>query len=91
MTTTGDVNWWLPSCGLSGGSSGGPWVQPMDTSTGRGPIISVNSWGYTNSPGMAGPKLVGTSAECVYNEAKGTDFLAGSTTDGDAGIKVSCP
>jgi hypothetical protein len=89
MTTIGDVNWWLPSCGLSGGSSGGPWVQPMDTSTGRGPIISVNSWGYTNSPGMAGPKLVGTSAECVYNEAKNIDFLAGSATDGDAGVVIN--
>jgi len=88
MTTISNVNWWLPNCGLSGGSSGGPWVQPNAPDS---PIISVNSWGYTNSPGMAGPKLVGTSAECVYNEAKGTDFLAGSATDGDAGVKVSCP
>jgi hypothetical protein len=50
MTTiNGTINWWLPSCGLTGGSSGGPWVQPL--SGGSGPIISVNSWGYTNSPG----------------------------------------
>ena len=34
---------WMPTtggsgiCGLSGGSSGGPWVQPMNTSTGNGP------------------------------------------------------
>ena len=43
-TTNGTINWWLPSCGLTGGSSGGPWVQPM--SGGSRPIISVNSWWY---------------------------------------------
>ena len=68
MGTNGAVNWWLPSCGLTGGSSGGPWLQPADG--GNGPIISVNSWGYTNSPGMAGPKLSGTSAACVFTAAK---------------------
>ena len=90
MTTEGSVNWWLPSCGLSGGSSGGPWVQPL--SGGNGPVISVNSWGYTNSPGMAGPKLSGSSALCVFNVAKSTD-LTGEvpTTDGDEGIATPCP
>ncbi|MDD3762388.1 MAG: hypothetical protein PHP86_03745 [Nevskiales bacterium] len=89
MTLEGTVNWWLPSCGLSGGASGGPWVQPM--SGGDGPLISVNSWGYTTAPGMAGPKFSGTSTECVFGEARGVDFLAVPTTDGDAGIAVSCP
>lgn len=70
MTTSGSVNWWLPSCGLSGGSSGGPWVQPMDSGTGTGPVISVNSWGYTNQPGMAGPKLSGTSASALFQTAQ---------------------
>ncbi len=65
---------WLGSCGLSGGASGGPWVQPMDLSTGTGPIISVNSWGYTNQPGMAGAPLAGTSASCVFTKAIGTNF-----------------
>lgn len=88
MTREGLVNWWLPNCGLSGGSSGGPWIQSMDRSTGSGPVISVNSWGYTDSPGMAGPKLFGTSAECVYDEAiMGTPA---STADGDAGILTEC-
>ena len=57
---------------------------------GSGPIISVNSWGYTTSPGMAGPKLSGNSAECVFMEAKqsplNTDFA-----DGDAGVVKTCP
>ena len=91
MTTEGAVNWWLPSCDLSGGSSGGPWVQPMDTTAGTGPIISVNSWGYTTSPGMAGPKLVGTSAECLFGEAKATAFPSQPIADGDAGLVVACP
>ncbi len=81
-------NWWLGDCGLSGGSSGGPWVQPMNTSTGNGPIMSVNSWGYTNQPGMAGPKLSGTSASCVFSTAKSSAF--GNFADGDAGVKASC-
>ncbi|MEE8496493.1 MAG: hypothetical protein V3S21_08445, partial [Xanthomonadales bacterium] len=93
MTTVGDHNWWLPSCELSGGSSGGPWVQKMGTEAdlagyGDGPVISVNSWGYTTSPGMAGPKLSGTSAQCVFDKAIGTGFSAVSTADGKAGIAV---
>ena len=91
MTTNGSVNWWLASCGLSGGASGGPWVQPMDADTGNGLVMSVNSWGYTTSPGMAGPKLVGTSAECVFIMAKGTAWGSVPTTDGEEGIEVNCP
>ena len=81
-------DWWLDNCGLGGGSSGGPWVQPMNMTTGNGPIISVNSWGYTNQSGMAGPKLSGTSAECVFARAKSSDF--GAFADGEAGVKASC-
>ena len=86
MTTEGTDNWWLPNCGLSGGSSGGPWIQPL--SNGQGPIISVNSWGYNTSPGMAGPKLSGTSAQCVFDSAVSTPFNNVLTGDGQAGIAV---
>ena len=41
-------------------------------SGGSGPVISVNSWGYTNQPGMAGPKLSGTSAATLFSTAKDT-------------------
>jgi hypothetical protein len=91
MTTEGAVNWWLPSCGISGGSSGGPWVQNM--TNGTGPIVSVNSWGYTSSPGMAGPKLntsAPSTASCVMAAAK-TGSVAANAAAGDAGIKASCP
>jgi len=63
-------------------------VQPMDTTAGNGPVISVNSWGYTNQAGMAGPKLSGTSASCVFGRAKSSPL--GTFADGEAGVKVSC-
>ncbi len=89
--SSGTVNWWLGNCGLTGGASGGPWVQPMDMTpgVGNGPIISVNSWGYTNQPGMAGPKLSGTSASCVFGNAKSVGI--GTYADGEAGLKANCP
>lgn len=81
-STYGD--WWLGQCGLSGGSSGGPWLQPV--TGGAGPIISVNSWGYTNQPGMAGPKLAGTSAGCLFGAARSQSL----TSVTNRGIAVSC-
>ncbi len=90
MTSESSVNWWLPSCGLSGGASGGPWVQPM--SGGDGPLISVNSWGYTTAPGMAGPHLNDNSAACLFGEAGGVSFASIPASDGDAGLVVDyCP
>ncbi|HYC37046.1 MAG TPA: hypothetical protein VEC19_11520 [Usitatibacter sp.] len=80
------ANWWLGNCGLSGGSSGGPWAQPF--TNGNGPIVSVNSWGYTGDPGMAGPKLSGTSAGCVFSVAKAAAM--GTFPDGQAGVKANC-
>lgn len=63
---------WLGSCELSGGASGGPWVQPMDTGTGSGPIVAVNSYGYSTKPGMGAAHLTG-SAWCLFDAAKTTD------------------
>jgi hypothetical protein len=75
MSTEGSDNYWLGACDLSGGASGGPWLQPLNG--GNGPVISVNSWGYTNQPGMAGPKLHGTSAALLFDMAKITDLSGG--------------
>jgi hypothetical protein len=58
----------------------------MDTGTGSGNVISVNSWGYTTSPRMAGSKLDSSSAKSIYNMAIGQDMLAVSGTDGDEGF-----
>ena len=71
-TTNGPNNYWMSSCTLSGGSSGGPWVQPMDEGTGDGPIISVNSFGYQGQPGMGGPRLHDNSACELFDVAQGS-------------------
>lgn len=93
MTAYDAADWFLADCGLSGGASGGPWMQPV--TSGNGPIISVNSWGFTTGPGMAGPKLAGTSASCIFGKAKATAFGSVPTTDGNEGVIVDpatgCP
>ncbi len=91
MTVIGSVNWWLPNCGLTGGASGGPWVQPMDAVIGSGNIISVNSWGYTDGrSGMAGPMLDVNTAECLLLGAGNTVFGSVPTAAGDAGVIPPC-
>ena len=77
-------DYWLANCGLSGGASGGPWIQSMNESTGSGSIISVNSWGYTGSPGMGGPPLT-TTAKCVFDAAQPGALNA------DRGYIATCP
>jgi hypothetical protein len=70
LGTEGTFTWWLSECGLSGGASGGPWVAPL--SGGTGPIISVNSYGYSTGPGMGGPMLADSSdssASCLLDAA----------------------
>ncbi|MFP6837768.1 MAG: hypothetical protein VB948_16860 [Pseudomonadales bacterium] len=88
LTTQGSDNWWMPSCELSGGSSGGPWIQPLIS--GSGPIISRNSWGFSDSPGMAGPILVGTSALCVFEAVEASYPMLGVVVDGEAGVEAEC-
>ncbi len=88
MTTEGADNWWLPSSQLSGGSSGGPWIQPMNEATGTGPLMSVNSWGYTTSDGMAGPFLNGTTAQCLFDAAKTGNLGLSGNPDGQQGLVV---
>jgi hypothetical protein len=81
----------LSQCELSGGSSGGPWIQPMDTNTGEGPIVSVNSWGYNSLPGMYGPLLSGNSAECLFHQAELAVLTAlDGVADGNAGVAFDC-
>jgi hypothetical protein len=88
MTQFDQDDWWLGSCGLTGGSSGGPWMQPF--SGGKGSLISINSWGYTYQLGMAGPKLSGNSAACIFMNAKTRNVTA--TKDGEQGVSIAtCP
>jgi hypothetical protein len=93
-------DWWLPSCGLSGGSSGGSWLQKGSGSSAdgsdigdTGEIMSVNSWGYTTGPGMAGPKLDRgvSSAECVFGNATVLSLTLEYEANGRQGAAVTCP
>ena len=88
MTAEGEHNWWLASCDLSGGASGGPWVQAM-TSLGDGSVMSINSWGYIGELGMAGPKLNNLSAQCLYSAAQFSSLIE-DFMDGDAGYIENC-
>jgi hypothetical protein len=75
VITTEDGDLWLPSCGMGGGSSGGAWAINFDASSSASQnIISVNSWGYTNYPGMGGAYLNSACAESVFNLAKSTSL-----------------
>ena len=64
-------NLWLDQCGLGSGASGGPWIADMDEN-GVGTLFSINSWGFDDKIGMAGPSLRtqdGSLAECLYGKA----------------------
>lgn len=92
MGTNGSANYWLDSCDLTGGSSGGPWLQPL--LDGNGPVISVNSWGYTTRAGMAGPKLHDNSAGTLFGAATTSDLAStdrGFVIDPDAGTPTPTP
>jgi hypothetical protein len=42
---------------MTGGASGGPWLQGFSSSTGSGTIMSVTSYGYSGVKALFGPKL----------------------------------
>ena len=94
---------WMSGCGLTGGSSGGPWIQGSAESH---KVMSVNSWGFNGSPGMAGPRLDGANnghaqnvfalAKCAVdpgNSAAGVLWATsmGASPCGDTGTPTSPP
>ncbi|MFI5803326.1 trypsin-like serine peptidase [Streptomyces sp. NPDC051561] len=57
-------------CNMTGGSSGGPWFNSFNESTGTGLQASVNSFGYTFLPGyMFGPYF-GNEVKAAYDKAQ---------------------
>lgn len=83
----GYTNLFLPQCNLMGGASGGPWLSDLDSS-GIGNVMSLNSWGFVDDPGMAGPSFQtssGSKVECLFNVAR-TYQDPGSTR----GYVISC-
>ncbi|MER7461711.1 peptidase [Streptomyces sp. NPDC097981] len=57
-------------CNMTGGSSGGPWLQDFNEATGLGTQVSVNSFGYNFLPNrMFGPYF-GNEAKAAYDKAQ---------------------
>jgi hypothetical protein len=49
---------WGMACDMTGGSSGGPWLEGIGETTGDGGVLSsLNSYGYGNIRNMYGPKF----------------------------------
>jgi hypothetical protein len=70
----GNSTYKLP-CGMTGGSSGGPWFSGFanadGTSTGdSGTVQSLNSYGYSGQSNMYGPKF-NSNTSATYNAALG--------------------
>jgi hypothetical protein len=83
-----DDYWYVPRCTMGGSTSGGPWIQPMDITTGYGPIIGINSFHPTlvfYGNGEFSPRL-NANAECLFIAAKSRNF--GEAIHG--GIIVNC-
>lgn len=60
--------WGLP-CGMTGGSSGGPWLSAFDAASGVGALSSLNSYGYSGVRAMHGPKFNADTGD-VYAAAQ---------------------
>lgn len=62
-------------CNMTGGSSGGPWFQAFDESTGQGWLNSVNSFKYNFAPDFMFGPFFGNEAMAVYQAAQNTNAL----------------
>jgi V8-like Glu-specific endopeptidase len=69
-----DLTWGM-ACGMTGGSSGGPWLSSFVESTGVGTLGSLNSYGYGGIKNMYGPKF-NDDTHAVYDAA---DTATGNT------------
>jgi V8-like Glu-specific endopeptidase len=59
---------WSMVCNMTGGASGGPWLKGFSESTGIGTIGSLNSYRYSFSNRMYGPKF-SSLTQSVYSAA----------------------
>ncbi|WP_078888690.1 peptidase [Streptomyces sclerotialus] len=60
------------TCNMTGGSSGGPWFESFDETTGTGLQSSVNSFGYTFLPNVMFGPYFGDDAKNLYHQAQGS-------------------
>ena len=55
------------ACNFTGGSSGGPWLESFNGTTGY--VNGVNDFGYSSIPGYIFSAYFGSDADAVYNAA----------------------
>jgi len=74
---TGNATWAL-ACDMTGGSSGGGWLEGVNESSGNGGVLSsLNSYGYSGVRNMYGPKF-NAETQATYDAAR-TDSTVGNT------------
>ena len=69
---------WGMACGMTGGSSGGPWLSGFNEGTGSGTLRSLNSYGYSGIKNMYGPKFNDNTGD-VFNAANGQGGATANT------------
>ncbi len=60
------------ACSMTPGSSGGPWFASFSSRTGRGTIVSVTSFSYSDRPGVLWGPYLGTTAKALYDAVAST-------------------
>jgi hypothetical protein len=74
---TGNATWSL-ACDMTGGSSGGGWLEGVNETNGNGGVLSsLNSYGYSGVKNMYGPKF-NLETQATYDAAL-TDSSVGDT------------
>ena len=67
-----NATWSMP-CGMTGGSSGGPWVKTSDPTKASGTVLSsLNSYGYSGVKNMYGPKFNSDTKTTLDDAIAGT-------------------
>jgi V8-like Glu-specific endopeptidase len=60
------------TCSMTPGSSGGPWFAGFSTRTGRGTLVSVTSFSYSDRPGVLWGPYLGATAKALYDAVAST-------------------
>ncbi len=60
------------ACSMTPGSSGGPWFAGYSSRTGRGTLVSVTSFSYSDRPGVLWGPYLGTTAKALYDAVAST-------------------
>ena len=59
-------------CSMTPGSCGGPWFAGFSSRTGRGTLVSVTSFSYSDRPGVLWGPYLGSTAQSLYTSVAST-------------------